>query len=96
MDPRAERTAAEIGEHLASWRKMLNLTAQQVADRAGISRPTLSRLENGDAVGFGTFLAVTRALGIVERIVDAADPWQTDLGRLRADEDLPQRVRHRG
>jgi len=96
MDARAQTTAVQIGEHLASWRKLLNLTAQQVADRAGISRQTLSRLENGDPVGYASFLSVARALGIVEGIVEATDPWQTDLGRLRADEDLPKRVRHRG
>lgn len=96
MDTRTQKSAAELGEHLASWRKLLNLTAQQVAERAGISRQTLSRLENGDPVGFGSFLAVARSLGIIDNLIEAIDPWETDLGRLRADQDLPQRVRHRG
>ena len=96
MDRRTQQSAKVIGEHLAAWRKMLNLTSQQVAERAGISRTTLSKLENGGSVGYDTFLSVARALGIIDRITDATDPWQTDLGRVRADDDLPKRVRHRG
>jgi len=95
MDRRTQRSADLVGEHLASWRKLLDLTSQQVAERAGVSRKTLSRLENGENVSLSTFLAVSRALGIVDRVTDGVDPWQTDLGRMRAEADLPKRVRHR-
>lgn len=92
---RVQRAATEIGDHLAAWRRMLNLTAVQVAERANISRDTLRRLEHGDpAVSFGTVLAVSRALGALDRVVDALDPFQTDLGRARASAALPKRVRH--
>lgn len=95
MDRRTRKSAETIGRNLAAWRKMLNLTSQQVAERAGISRTTLSSLENGKPVGNDTFVSVARALGILDRIVDATDPWQSDLGRMRANDDLPKRVRHR-
>jgi len=89
-----ESTAREIGQHLATWRKLQRLTAQQLAERAGVSRSTLSKLENGDSsVGFDVILRVARALGVLERLEDALDPLDTDLGRARADERLPQRVR---
>ena len=96
MDRRTTQNAKIMGEHPAAWRKMLDLTSQQIADRAGISRTTLSKLENGGSVGYGAFLSVTRALGIIDQILDAVDPWKSDLRRMRADQDLPQRVRHRG
>lgn len=65
-----------------------------VAERAGISRGTLRRLENGEtSVGFDVLLNVSRALGVLDRVVEAFDPYETDLGRARADEALPQRVR---
>jgi hypothetical protein len=38
-------------------------------------------------------LQVARALGQLDRIVAALDPYETDLGRARADALLPQRVR---
>ncbi len=85
MDRRTRRSGKIVGEHLASWRKLLNLTSQQVADRAGISRTTLSKLENGGSAGNDAFLAVARSLGILDRIVEATNPWQSDLGRLRAE-----------
>lgn len=89
-----ETTAREIGQHLATWRKLQKLTAQQLAERAGVSRSTLSKLENGDSsVGFDVVLRVARALGVLQRLEDALDPLGTDLGRARADERLPQRVR---
>jgi len=85
---------AAIGEQLTAWRKLLGLTAAQVADRAGIARGTLARLEHGDGgPSLSAFLSVTNALGQLDRVVDATDPYETDLGRARADEILPQRVR---
>ena len=89
-----DSAAREIGQHLATWRKLQRLTAQQLAERAGVSRSTLSKLENGDSsVGFDVVLRVARALGVLQRLEDALDPLDTDLGRARADERLPKRVR---
>lgn len=91
---KTRNAATRIGEHLAAWRKLQGLTAQQVAERAGTSRGTLRRLETGEtSVGLETFLNVARVLGVLDRIVSAADPYETDLGRIRADQTLPQRVR---
>ena len=89
-----DSAAREIGAHLATWRKLQRLTAQQLSERAGVSRSTLSKLENGDSsVGFDVILRVARALGVLQRLEDALDPLDTDLGRARAHERLPQRVR---
>ena len=82
-----------IGEHLATWRKLRQLTAAQVADRAGISRQTVMRLENGDGASLENMLRVARALGVLDAAVAALDPYTTDLGRLRSQEALPARVR---
>jgi transcriptional regulator with XRE-family HTH domain len=87
------RAARQLGENLATWRKLQNLTAEQLADRAGTSRVTLSKLEHGDSgVGIGVVLEVLRALGQLDDVVRATDPYETDLGRLRSTETLPQRI----
>jgi transcriptional regulator with XRE-family HTH domain len=93
--PARTRLAAQrIGAHVAAWRKLQGLTAEQVADRAGLSRGTLRRLENGEtSVGLDVLLNVARVLGALDRVVEALDPYETDLGRARADEALPKRVR---
>lgn len=87
------RAQRDIGAHLRRWRKLQHLSAAQVADRAGLSRPVISRLENGEGSTVETLLRVARALGVLEQLVDAVDPMNSDVGRLRADDQLPQRVR---
>ena len=82
-----------IGEDLATWRRLRRLTAAQVADRAGISRYTVMRLEKGEGATMENLLRVARALGVLDQLVEAVDPYQTDVGRLRSEEALPERVR---
>jgi transcriptional regulator with XRE-family HTH domain len=92
---RTVRAARDLGENLATWRKLQNLTGEQIAERAGVSRSTVTKLEAGDlGVGLGVVLEVLRALGQLDAIVAATDPYQTDLGRIRSGENVPKRVRH--
>ena len=91
---RVKRASKEVGSYVRTWRLLLGLTAQQVAERAGIDRGTLRRLETGDGgVSMDTLLNVARVLGQLDRLVEALDPYGTDLGRARADQVLPTRVR---
>ena len=95
ISARTYRAAQELGECCVQWRKLQHLTAEQVAQRAGISNPTLWKLESGDpGVSIGVFLDVARALGFSEQILEAVDPLETELGKARAGQALPQRVRH--
>ena len=91
---KTRQAAVMIGENLRTWRKLQNLTAAQVAERAGLNRDTLGRLERGETtVGLDVFLNVARALGVLDATVSALDPYETPLGRARADRALPKRVR---
>lgn len=88
------RSAREIGQDFAGWRKILGLTAAQVADRANITRDSLRKVEHGDpTVSFHVVLRVARALGILDTITKALDPLDTDLGRARASQLRRQRIR---
>jgi transcriptional regulator with XRE-family HTH domain len=89
---RAMRT---VGEHLTTWRKLRQLTASDLADRAGIGVSTVHRLEAGQGASLENLLRVSRALGVLDAVVTALDPYTTDVGRLRADQALPSRVRNR-
>jgi len=89
------RALRDIGEDLSTWRKLRGLTAEEVADRAGIASKTVLRLESGRGATLENLLRVTRALGMLDAVAAALDPYATDVGRLRADESLPVRVRHR-
>ena len=86
--------SAEIGEHLRTWRKIYELKAVQVAQRAGISLGTLHKIESGDpSVSATALLEVVRSLGLLEKFSDSLDPLNSDLGRARVSESLPRRVR---
>jgi transcriptional regulator with XRE-family HTH domain len=88
------RSLRLLGEHVSNWRKLNQLTAAQVAERAGISRDTLRAIEQGKGtVSTENLLRVLRTIGIMDTVVRAADPYETDVGRLRMDEILPKRVR---
>jgi transcriptional regulator with XRE-family HTH domain len=91
-----QRAARSLGEHFRTRRKLLNLTERQVAERAGVDRKTVSRIETDTATtSVGALLRVARALGILDGLIDAVDPHDTEVGRLRASEQLPERVRPR-
>ncbi|MCH6196525.1 helix-turn-helix domain-containing protein [Corynebacterium mastitidis] len=80
-----DRQLSELGEHVRGWRMVLGLTAQQVSERAGITRDTLRKIESGNPrVQFHSVAQVLRALGTLDRVVDNLDPLSSDLGRLRA------------
>ncbi|MDR0501528.1 MAG: helix-turn-helix domain-containing protein [Coriobacteriales bacterium] len=87
-------TAANIGDNLRTWRKLLGLRSEQVAERAGISKVTYSKIENGaTGVSLGNVLSVFRALGLMSKVESVTDPYEHDLGRARANQILPKRVR---
>ncbi len=90
---RIRRALVQIGEDLRTWRRLQRLTVEQVADRAGVARSTVLRLEAGAGANLETTLRVARALGVLDQLVASLDPYESDVGRLRADEALPERVR---
>ncbi|MFZ8756020.1 helix-turn-helix domain-containing protein [Microbacterium sp. HMH0099] len=91
---RIDREVTDFGAHVRGWRMVLGLTAQQVAERADITRATLRKIETGDpGVSFRNVAQVLRALGILSQAVDAIDPLASDVGRLRAGEITKKRAR---
>ncbi len=90
------RALRDFGSHVQTWRKLRGLTQNQLADRAGIDRKSVMRVERGDGgVGFQVVLRVLHALGALDGLAAAVDPYATDVGRMRADDQLPRRVRPR-
>ena len=85
-----------LGANLRLARLRRRLTASQVAERAGISRPTLSAAERGDGgVSFGVYANILFVLGL-DSDLDAV-ARDDELGRKLQDAGLgvPKRVRRR-
>ena len=87
------RALGDLGEHLRTWRRLNGVTQQLLAERAGVSVPTLRTLETGGSVSTDSLARILRALGVLDAVVAAADPMNSDVGRLRAEQHLPERVR---
>jgi transcriptional regulator with XRE-family HTH domain len=96
IPPSIGRALHSLADDITTWRKLRGLTQSQLADRSDISRGTLVRLEKGDG-GMSTenLLRVLRGLGILGSFEKALDPYESDVGRLRSEEQLPKRVRPR-
>ena len=58
----------ELGRRLERARLDANLTQHQVADRAGIGKATLERLEAGKPSKLTSFVRVLRALDLVDAL----------------------------
>ena len=88
------RRLVDMGESVRRWRLMQSIKAEELAERAGISRSTLQKIERGDpGVSIGAVMSVMQALGQIDHVVGSFDPLSTDVGRLRSTETLPSRVR---
>lgn len=80
--PRLKREMAGVGERLKLARRRRGIPAVLLAERAGISRATLVKIEKGDpSVAMGNYAAVLGVLGLAE-----------DLGRLAGEDELGRRI----
>src|SRR4051812_47496264 len=63
--PQASRQMEALGDRLRHARLRRNLTGVLFAERMGVSRDTLHRLEKGDpGISLGTYLRALRVLGL--------------------------------
>lgn len=92
-DFKAEHALGQTGKHISTWRRLHSLTQEQVAQRAGVSRGAVVRLENGHpGVSLDVFVRVLAVFKSLDSMLDGIDPFNTEFGRLRADLALRERV----
>ena len=80
--PPVARVLAELGANIKLARQRRALAAELVAERAGMSRPTLRSIERGDSsVTIGAIANVLHTLGLI-----------TDLGSVARDDSFGRRL----
>ena len=85
--PRYQKIFDGIGENIKLARKRRKLTAEQVAERAGIHRATLHRVEKGDpSVAIGIYFNIFKVLNLEKDFANLAN--DDKLGRKLQDLDL--------
>ena len=63
--PKDQKILSEMGDNIKLARLRRRLSAEQVSERANISRPTLIGIEKGaPTVGIGSYLLVLHVLGL--------------------------------
>ena len=91
--PQTQEILNQMGEQIRLARLRRHLSAELVAERAGISRMTLSNIEKGSpSVAIGSYAAVLHALNGIDKdlLLVAKDD---ELGRKLQDLELPTRRR---
>ena len=87
------RAKRQIATNLDLARRQQRVPMSLLAERANLSEPTVSKLLREGTGSLENFLRVAHILGLMDGAVQATDPLNTPIGRLRADEDTPKRVR---
>jgi AraC-like DNA-binding protein len=80
--PGVARALAELGENIRLARRRRKLSASLVAERAGMTRPTLRAIERGEfGVTLGSYANVLHCLGL-----------EKDLGNVGRDDELGRKL----
>ena len=90
--PKTNRILVEMGENIKLARLRRKLSAEQVSERANISRPTLVSIEKGSpTVSMGSYLLVLQVLGLEKDFLLLAK--DDVLGRKLQDAGISTRKR---
>lgn len=88
------KSLAKLGADIRSARIRRRITTTLMAERAFITRTTLSKVEKGDpSVSLGIYATVMFVLGLASRLDDLADVRGDELGLRLEEQRLPKRVR---
>lgn len=90
------RALRKLGGDIQAARRRRHIATQLMAERAGISRTTLHKIEKGEpGVSLGHYASVLFVLGMCERLAELADLTYDTLGQELEEAHLPKRIRSR-
>jgi len=88
-----KKSLMKLGQDVADARKRRRISTMIMAERAGISRTTLNKVEKGDAsVALGIYASVFFVLGMEKRLADLVDIKFDETGLMLDEENLPTRI----
>jgi transcriptional regulator with XRE-family HTH domain len=86
---------AEIGRRVAAHRVAMRLNQNDLAERAGVGRSTVQRIESGESIQLLSLVKILRALGRMEGLdVLLPSSLRTPLLDLERERSRQRRVRH--
>jgi transcriptional regulator with XRE-family HTH domain len=91
-----ERALLAAGDNLALARRRRGISTSSMAERAGISKKTLYRLEQGDpGVSWGAVVRVLNILNLLPELSKALDTTNDALGLALMNKAVAKRIRVR-
>lgn len=91
---RIETALRKLGQDIRDARKRRRISTSLMAERMGVTRVTLSRIEKGDPkVNMGAYAMAIMVLGKIEDLEMMIDRTKDPLGLNMLEESLPQRIR---
>ena len=89
-----KRALHKLGNDVRDARRRRRIPTALLAERARLSRTTLTKVEKGDpGTSLGAYATVLFVLGMTDRLADLADARHDGVGLALEEERLPQRVR---
>lgn len=90
--PKERKILEQLGENIRLATRRRKLTQSQLAERTGLSKPTLRRIEHGESsVSIGHYLLVLAVLGLSNDLAKVAS--DDVLGKKLQDIELLKRVK---
>ena len=94
--PAIKSSVRKLGSDISRARRARGMPTADFANRMGVSRSTLSRIEQGDlGVSIGNIASALQILGELGRVRELMDPSTDGIGLTLARDKLPQRIRSR-
>lgn len=91
-----EDAVQTLGANIRKARLRRRLPQSVVAERAGVSLNTLSKVENGDCgVSIGNIASILNAVGLLHLLTSLASSENDDAGLLMEEKNLPRRIRQK-
>ncbi len=91
---RVEQALKKLGADIHDARKRRRITIKLMAERIGVTRLTLAKLERGaPTVSMGSYAMALYVLGKIDELENLMDRTNDPLGLDLEDERLPKRIR---
>lgn len=93
--PTPGEVARTLAERVRALRLAQNWKRETLAERSGVSAPTIKRFESTGTITFDNFLRLCEALGRLHELDRLLVPAPTSMAELeRSEKPLPKRGRH--
>jgi transcriptional regulator with XRE-family HTH domain len=88
-----QKALRKLGQDISDSRRRRRIPTELMAERAGMARAPLNKIENGDpSVSLGGYASVLFVLGMADRLKDLVDANVDVVGRQLEEEHLPRRI----